>query len=33
MLKKQGGYPNYGNSREQWDNGSRWEFENPEYRN
>ena len=32
MLKKQGGYPNYGNSREDWDNGSRWNFENPEYR-
>ena len=32
MLKKQGGYPNYGNSREAWDSGSRWEFENPEYR-
>lgn len=26
MLKKQGGYPNYGNSREGWDNGSRWAF-------
>lgn len=32
MLKNQGGYPNYGNSREEWDNGKRWEFENPEYR-
>lgn len=32
MLKNQGGYPNYGNSREDWDNGKRWEFENPEYR-
>lgn len=32
MLKKQGGYPNYGNSRKAWDSGSRWEFENPEYR-
>jgi len=31
-LKNQGGYPNYGNSRKEWDNGSRWEFENPEYR-
>lgn len=32
MLKKQDGYPNYGNSRKAWDDGSRWEFENPEYR-
>ena len=32
MLKNQGGCPNYGTSREQWDNGKRWEFENPEYR-
>ncbi len=32
MLKSNGGYPNYGNSREEWDEGSRWEFENPEYR-
>jgi multimeric flavodoxin WrbA len=32
MLKNQGGYPDYGNSREEWDNGKRWEFENPEYR-
>lgn len=32
MLKEQNGYPQYGNSREDWDNGSRWGFENPEYR-
>ncbi|WP_217189903.1 flavodoxin family protein [Echinicola vietnamensis] len=32
MLKQNGGYPNYGNSRAAWDDGSRWEFENPEYR-
>jgi multimeric flavodoxin WrbA len=32
MLKKNNGYPNYGNSRKEWDNGERWEFENPEYR-
>jgi len=32
MLKKQGGFPNYGNSRDAWDQGTRWEFENPEYR-
>ncbi len=31
-LKEQGGYPSYGNSREAWDDGFRWEFENPEYR-
>lgn len=32
MLKENGGYPAYGNSREDWDQGSRWNFENPEYR-
>lgn len=32
MLKKNGGYPAYGNSREAWDDGTRWNFENPEYR-
>jgi multimeric flavodoxin WrbA len=32
MLKENGGYPKYGNSREDWDNGSRWAFQNPEYR-
>ena len=32
MLKANGGYPNYGNSRKAWDDGSRWAFENPEYR-
>ncbi|MWW24708.1 flavodoxin family protein [Algibacter lectus] len=32
MLKKQGGYPSYGNSREDWDDGTRWNFDNPEYR-
>ncbi|MCG9794139.1 flavodoxin family protein [Flavobacterium algicola] len=32
MLKANGGYPKYGNSREDWDNGERWEFDNPEYR-
>lgn len=31
-LKAQGGYPNYGNSRKDWDNGERWEFEKPEYK-
>ncbi len=32
MLKAVGGYPAYGNSREDWDDGTRWNFENPEYR-
>lgn len=32
MLKSNNGYPNYGNSRTAWDDGTRWEFENPEYR-
>ena len=32
MLKNNNGYPSYGNSREEWDNGVRWQFENPEYR-
>lgn len=32
MLKANNGYPSYGNSRKDWDNGERWEFENPEYR-
>ncbi|RMB63439.1 flavodoxin family protein [Dokdonia sinensis] len=32
MLKAQGGYPAYGNSRGDWDDGTRWNFENPEYR-
>lgn len=32
MLKANKGYPNYGNSRKDWDEGERWEFDNPEYR-
>ena len=32
LLKENGGYSNYGNSREKWDNGTKWNFENPEYR-
>ena len=32
MLKSNLGYPAYGNSRKDWDQGSRWNFENPEYR-
>jgi multimeric flavodoxin WrbA len=32
MLKSQQGYPAYGNSKEAWGSGERWNFENPEYR-
>ncbi len=32
MLDDNGGYPSYGNSRKEWDDGTRWNFENPEYR-
>lgn len=32
MLKKNGGFPAYGNQRKLWDAGSRFDFENPEYR-
>lgn len=32
MLRSHGGYPAHGNSRTQWDDGRRWNFENPEYR-
>ncbi|WP_299059856.1 NAD(P)H-dependent oxidoreductase [uncultured Polaribacter sp.] len=32
ILKNNDGYPSYGNSREDWDDGERWNFENPEYR-
>ena len=32
MLKENNGYPTYGNSRKGQNNGSRWSFENPEYR-
>ncbi|MGB3465638.1 MAG: NAD(P)H-dependent oxidoreductase [Cyclobacteriaceae bacterium] len=32
MLKDHNGYSNYGNSRKDWQDGTRWEFENPEYR-
>lgn len=32
IIKENDGYPAYGNSRKDWDNGSRWSFENPEYR-
>jgi multimeric flavodoxin WrbA len=30
ILKATKGYSNYGNSRSEWDQGNRWEFENPE---
>ena len=32
MLKDNNGYNNYGNSRKEWDDGTHWKFENPEYR-
>ena len=32
MLKANDGYPNYGNSRKDWDKGVRWEFESAESR-
>ena len=32
MLKAQGGYPPYGNQSSAWKKGTRWAFENPEYR-
>ncbi|MGB3150396.1 MAG: flavodoxin family protein, partial [Maribacter sp.] len=32
MLKENDGYPKYGNSRNDWDDGTRWNFQNPEYR-
>ena len=32
ILKEANAYPAYGNSRKEWDTGTRWNFENPEYR-
>ena len=32
MLRDSGGVPAYGNQRSKWDAGSRFDFENPEYR-
>lgn len=32
MLKDAGGFPAYGNQRKAWDAGTRFDFENPEYR-
>lgn len=32
MLKDSGGFPAHGNQRSEWDAGTRFDFENPEYR-
>ncbi len=32
LLKDAGGFPTHGNQRSKWDAGSRFDFENPEYR-
>lgn len=32
LLKQAGGFPAHGNQRSRWDDGSRFDFENPEYR-
>ncbi len=32
LLKQHGGIPAHGNQRSEWDNGARFDFENPEYR-
>lgn len=32
MLQERNGYPGYGNNRDLWEDGTRWNFENPEYR-
>jgi multimeric flavodoxin WrbA len=32
LLKDAGGFPAYGNQRSEWDAGTRFDFENPEYR-
>lgn len=32
MLKDAGGFPGYGNERDKWNAGTRFDFENPEYR-
>lgn len=32
MLRSAGGFPAYGNQRQQWDAGARFDFTNPEYR-
>lgn len=32
LLKSQKGYPKYGNVVDEWNDGQKWKFENPEYR-
>lgn len=32
LLKRNGGFPAFGNQRSKWDAGARFDFENPEYR-
>lgn len=32
LLKDKGGFPSHGNQRKEWDAGSHFDFENPEYR-
>ncbi len=32
ILRKKKGFPAYGNTPEEWNNGTRWKFENPEHR-
>ena len=32
VLRRAGGFPAYGNQRKEWDAGTRFDFENPEYR-
>jgi len=32
LLKSAGGFPAYGNQRQEWDAGTRFDFPNPEYR-
>jgi multimeric flavodoxin WrbA len=32
LLKQNGGFPSYGNSPAEWEEGTRWSFDNPEYR-
>lgn len=32
LLKNHKGYPSYGNNRDAWENGTKWNFINPQYR-
>ena len=32
MLKENNGYSRYGNSAKEWRRGTRWNYNNPEYR-